>query len=90
VSLTGDLMPTGVDYRFLYVVLYNKGKGYSFGSNQKIKSIEQILIEEGYEVIYKPEFEGDIVIGKKDNQLIGVANLWGPWAINLNGTDELS
>lgn len=90
VSLTGDLMPTGVDYRFLYVILYNKGKGYSFGTDQATKSIEQIFIEEGYEVIYAPEYEGDIIVGKKDNQLIGVASLWGPWAINLSGKDSLS
>ena len=37
-----------------------------------------------YRIIYEPTGERDIVVGKKNNQVIGVANLWGPWAINLS------
>ena len=77
-------MPTGTDYRFLYVVLYNKGKGYNFGISNESKSIEQMLIEDNYEIIYSPEYDGDIIVGKKDGDVIGVANLYGPWAINLS------
>jgi len=77
-------MPTGTDYRFLYVVLYNKGKGFSFNTQQESKSIEQLLIEENYEIVYSPEYSGDITVGKKDGDVIGVAELYGPWAINLS------
>ena len=77
-------MPTGTDYRFLYIVLYNKGKGFTFGANHSTKTIEQMLIDEDYEIIYSPEYDGDIVVGKKDSDVIGVAALYGPWAINLS------
>ena len=77
-------MPTGTDYRFLYVVLYNKGKGYNFGIANESKSIEQMLIEDNYEIIYSPEYDGDIIVGKKNGDVIGVANLYGPWALNLS------
>ena len=77
-------MPTGTDYRFLYVVLYNKGKGFNFGGSQKSKSIEQLLIDDNYEIVYSPEYDGDITVGKKNGDVIGVANLYGPWAINLS------
>ena len=77
-------MPTGTDYRFLYVVLYNKGKGFSFGTNHSTKTIEQMLIAEDYEIVYSPEYDGDIVVGKKDGDVIGVASLYGLWAINLS------
>ena len=79
-----SLMPTGTDYRFLYVVLYNKGKGFSFGMPQESKSIEQMLMDKDYEIVYSPEYDGDITVGKKDGDVIGVANLYGPWAINLS------
>ena len=77
-------MPTGTDYRFLYVVLYNKGKGFSFSTQRESKSIEQLLIDDNYEIVYSPEYDGDITVGKKDSDVIGVANLYGPWAINLS------
>ena len=77
-------MPTGTDYRFLYVVLYNRGKGYNFDISNESKSIEQALIDENYEIIYSPEYDGDIIVGKKDGDVIGIANLYGPWAINLS------
>ena len=77
-------MPTGTDYRFLYVVLYNKGKGFYFGMPQESKSIEQMLIDKDYEIVYSPEYDGDITVGKKDGDVIGVASLYGLWAINLS------
>jgi len=77
-------MPSGEDYRFLYVMLYNMGKGYHVGTERETKSLQQLLIDDDYEIIYEPTGERDIVVGKKNNQVIGVANLWGPWAINLS------
>ena len=77
-------MPTGTDYRFLYVVLYNKGKGFSFGMPQESKSIEQMLMDKDYEIVYSPAYDGDITVGKKDGDVIGVASLYGLWAINLS------
>ena len=77
-------MPTGTDYRFLYVILYNQGKGYSFGTAHESKSIEQMLIDENYEIVYSPEYDGDITVAKKGSDVIGVASLYGLWAINLS------
>ena len=79
-----NLMPTGEDYRFLYVMLYNKGRGCHIGTENETKSLQQLLLDENYEIIYEPENERDIVVGLKEGQLIGVADLWGPWAIDLN------
>tara|TARA_R100000306_G_scaffold61027_2_gene62605 strand:- start:153 stop:425 length:273 start_codon:yes stop_codon:yes gene_type:complete len=78
-----SLMPTGEDYRFLYVMLYNMGKGYHIGQDSETKTLQQIMIDDEYEIIYEPVGERDIVVGKKDDQVVGVADLWGPWAINL-------
>ena len=80
-------MPTGTDYRFLYVVLYNKGKGFSFEVNHSMpasKTIEQMLMDKDYEIVYSPAYDGDITVGKKDGDVIGVASLYGLWAINLS------
>ena len=78
-------MPTGEDYRYLYVILYNKGKGYRLNNiEDEHRSSKQIMVDEGYEIIYEPTGERDIIVGKKDGELIGVADLWGPWAIDLN------
>ena len=43
-----------------------------------------MLIDDNYEIIYSPEYDGDIIVGKKNGDVIGVANLYGPWAINLS------
>jgi len=77
-------MPTGEDYRFLYVMLYNMGRGYHVGKENETRTMQQLLLEEEYEIIYEPTSDRDIVVGKKDDQLIGIADLWGPWAINLS------
>ena len=77
-------MPTGEDYRFLYVMLYNMGKGYHINTEGETKSLQQLLIDDDYEIVYEPTGERDIVVGKKNDQIIGVADLWGPWAINLS------
>ena len=82
-------MPTGEDYRFLYVMLYNRGRGYHVGKDNETRSLQQLLLDEEYEIIYEPESERDIVVGKKDDQVIGIADLWGPWAINLNERIDL-
>ena len=74
----------GEDYRFLYVMLYNMGRGYRGGKEGVTKSLQQWLIDDDYEIIYEPTGERDIVVGKKDDQVVGVADLWGPWAINLS------
>jgi len=74
----------GEDYRFLYVMLYNMGRGYRVGKEGVTKSLQQWLIDDDYEIIYEPTGERDIVVGKKDDQVVGVADLWGPWAINLS------
>jgi len=77
-------MPTGAEYRYLYVVLYNSGKGYRLIDNDDEKrSLKQILVDMDYEIIYEPKGERDIIVGKKDKDLLGVADLWGPWAIDL-------
>ena len=75
---------SGEDYRFLYVMLYNMGRGYHVGKEGITKSLEQWLVDDDYEIIQEPTGERDIVVGKKDNQVVGVADLWGPWAINLS------
>ena len=74
----------GEDYRFLYVMLYNMGRGYHVGEEGLTKSLQQLLIDDNYEIIYEPTGDRDIVVGKKDDQVIGIADLWGPWAINLS------
>ena len=77
-------MPTGAEYRYLYVVLYNKGSGHRLIDNDDEKrSLKQILVDMDYEIIYEPTGDRDIIVGKKDGDLIGVADLWGPWAIDL-------
>ena len=77
-------MPTGEDYRFLYIMLYNMGRGYYVERDEVSKSLQQYLIDDDYEIIYEPTGERDIVVGKKNDQVVGVADLWGPWAINLS------
>ena len=77
-------MPTGEDYRFLYIMLYNMGRGYHVERGELSKSVQQYLIYDDYEIIYEPTGERDIVVGKKNDQVVGIADLWGPWAINLS------
>jgi len=77
-------MPTGEDYRFLYIMLYNMGRGYHIETGDVAKSLQQYLLDDDYEIIYEPTGERDIVVGKKDDQVVGIADLWGPWAINLS------
>tara|TARA_R110002033_G_scaffold102205_3_gene150169 strand:+ start:111 stop:446 length:336 start_codon:yes stop_codon:yes gene_type:complete len=96
-------MPTGEDYRFLYVMLYNMGRGYHVKQESdgpptppftpldvplppspEPKTLQQIMIDDEYEIIYEPVGERDIVVGRKGDEVIGIADLWGPWAINLN------
>ena len=79
-----NLMPTGEDYRFLYVMLYNMGRGYHVGAAAESRSLQQIMLDEEYEIIYEPTGDRDIVVGKKEDEIVGLADLWGPWAINLN------
>ena len=43
-----------------------------------------MLEEYGCDVIYLPQFTGDMVVGKKDGDIIGLATLFGIWAINLS------
>lgn len=75
---------SGTDYRYLYVVLYNMGKGHRLvDTDDEKRSLKQILVDMDYEIIYEPTGERDIIVGKKDAELIGVADLWGPWAIDL-------
>jgi len=59
-------MPTGEEYRFLYIFLYNKGYGWKIANDSL------------------PQFDGDMVVGKKDGDIIGLAPLFGIWAINLS------
>ena len=42
-------MPTGEDYRFLYVMLYNMGRGYHVGKENETRTMQQLLLEEEYE-----------------------------------------
>ena len=75
---------SGTDYRYLYVVLYNMGKGHRLvDTDDEKRSLKQILVDMDYEIIYEPTGERDIIVGKKDAELIGVADLWGPWARDL-------
>jgi len=75
---------SGEDYRFLYVMLMNMGRGYRVEGKGVSKSLQQLLIDDDYEIIYEPTGERDIVVGKRDDQVVGIADLWGPWAINLS------
>ena len=77
-------MPNGEDYRFLYVMLYNMGRGYHVGNDEDSRTLQQILVDDNYEIIYEPRGERDIVVGKKEDNIVGMADLWGPWAINLS------
>ena len=77
-------MTTGQEYRFLYIVLYNKGYGWELAKKDNKKSLSSLLEDYGCEITYLPQFEGDMVVGKKDEDLIGLATLFGIWAINLN------
>ena len=42
-------MPSGEDYRFLYVMLYNMGKGYHVSTEGETKSLQQLLTDDDYE-----------------------------------------
>lgn len=80
-------MPTGIEYRFLYIFLYNKGYGWEPTEKNDEKSLSSILEDYGCDLIYLPQFEGDMVVGKKDGDIIGLATLFGPWAINLSSRE---
>jgi len=77
-------MPIGEEYRFLYVFLYNKGHGWKITEEDDERSLSSMLEDYGCEVIYLPQFDGDMIVGKKDGDIIGLAKLFGTWAINLN------
>ena len=77
-------MPTGEEYRFLYIFLYNKGYGWKIAEDHDERPLSSMLEEYGCDVIYLPQFNGDMVVGKKDGDLIGLATLFGIWAINLS------
>ena len=77
-------MPIGEEYRFLYVFLYNKGHGWKIEKENDEKSLSSMLEDYGCDVIYLPQFDGDMVVGRKDGEVIGLANLFGTWAINLS------
>ena len=60
------------------------GRGYHVVAEGDSRTLQQILVDDNYEIIYEPVGERDIVVGKKEDNIIGVADLWGPWAINLS------
>ena len=77
-------MPTGHDYRFLYIFLCNKGHGWKIADEEDTRTIQKILEDYGCTIIHSPQYEGDMVVGAKDKNLYGLANLYGFWAINLS------
>ena len=54
-------------------MLYNMGRGYHVGQESETKTLQQIMLDDDYEIIYEPIGEQDIVVGKKDNIVIGIA-----------------
>ena len=46
-------MPPGEDYRFLYVMLYNMGRGHHVGAESETKTLQQSFMK--YLTIYKKE-----------------------------------
>ena len=77
-------MPTGEEYRFLYVFLYNKGHGWKIAEDSDPRPLRIILEDYGCDPIYAPQFDGDMVVGRKDGDIFGIATLFGTWAINLS------
>jgi len=75
--------PQGSDYRFLYVFLYNKGKGWQIAEPTDARDLSQIMIDNEYEIIYHQENEEDIVVGSKEGNIVGIAKIFGLWAIDL-------
>jgi len=77
-------MSQGQQYRFLYVFLHNRGNGWEVAEATDIRSTPQMLIDIGCEIVYQPQYQGDIAVGQKEGTVIGVANLYGQhWAIDL-------
>ena len=76
-------IPNGSDYRFLYVFLYNKGRGWQIAETTDKRDLSQILIDNGYEIIYHPEYDGDIAVGKKEGSIVGIATIFDLWAIDI-------
>lgn len=75
--------PQGSDYRFLYIFLLNRGGGWQIAEADDKRDLSQILIDHGYEMVYHPEYDGDIAVGKKEGSIVGVATVFGLWAIDL-------
>jgi len=76
-------IPSGSDYRFLYVFLYNKGKGWKIAEATDKRDLSQILIDNGYEMIYHPEYDGDIAVGVKEGIVVGIATVFDLWAVDI-------
>lgn len=78
-------IPKGSDYRFLYIFLYNReiGTQWKIAEPTDQRNLSQILVDNGYEMIYHPAFDGDIAVGSKDGTVVGVATVFGMWAIDL-------
>lgn len=90
----------GERYRFLFVSLLNQGHGWRIAVESDDRSTTQMLLDNGYQITYPPEFDKDIVVGLKDDDLVGVMDLsiifpgtfldslgsesHSFWAINLN------
>ena len=90
----------GERYRFLYVSLYNQRHGWRIAVDSDTRTTTQMLIDNGYEITYPPESDKDIVVGLKEDDLVGLMDLnvvfpgafldslgsksHSFWAINLN------
>lgn len=76
-------MPQGSDYRFLYVFLYNKGRGWQIVEPTDARDLSQIMIDNGYTIVHHQEYEEDIVVGSKGGNIVGIARIFDMWAIDL-------
>ncbi len=77
------ITPGGSDYRFLYIIFYNEGKGWQIAEPTDKRDLSQILLDNGYEIIHHPEYENDIAVGRKEGSIVGVAKVFDLWAIDI-------
>ena len=75
--------PNGSDYRFLYVFLHNRGRGWQMAEPTDKRDLTQILIDNGYEMVYHPEYDEDIAVGSKEGNIVGLTKVFNLWAIDL-------
>lgn len=76
---------TGEEYRYIYTLKYNKGLAVKLILDET-KTVEESLVSEGYEIIYRPIHDGDILVGKKGEHIVGVASIWGWYMVRLDNS----